>query len=118
MTVATDETEGAESTFNAGTICMFPGNLTLPRQETYKGEETFGGDIGYGMFNEIDYHKLEGHNVVIVGHGAFAVENIRTYPYTCENVKAMYTEHMISSQEPPLPCDAEDLAKAIDDDMP
>jgi len=30
------------------------------------------------MFNEIDYHKCEGENVTIVGHGAFAVENIRT----------------------------------------
>ena len=24
----------------------------------YPGEEDFDGDIGYGMFNEIDYHKL------------------------------------------------------------
>jgi len=63
---------------NAGAICMFPGNLTLPRQETYKGEENFEGDIGYAMFNEVDYHLLEGLPVTIVGHGAFAVENIRT----------------------------------------
>merc|ERR1719401_2416551 len=64
--------------FNAGSIMMFPGNLTLPRMEEYPGEDEFGGDIGYAMFNEIDYHKLEGLNVTIVGHGAFAVENVRT----------------------------------------
>mmetsp|Transcript_131317 Transcript_131317/g.366065 ORF Transcript_131317/g.366065 Transcript_131317/m.366065 type:complete len:705 (-) Transcript_131317:57-2171(-) len=74
----TQSSAGSEETFPACSICMFPGNLTLPRQETYKGEDVFDGDIGYAMFNEIDYHKLEGENVTIVGHGAFAVENIRT----------------------------------------
>jgi len=73
-----DDDETPEEEFHASCVCMFPGNLTLPRQETYKGEDAFGGDIGYAMFNEIDYHKLEGLNVTIVGHGAFAVENIRT----------------------------------------
>jgi len=73
-----DAEEGEETQFNAASICMFPGNLTLPRMETYKGEDIFGGDIGYAMFNEINYHQLEGQNVAIVGHGAFAVENIRT----------------------------------------
>uniref|UniRef100_A0A7S4WK16 Uncharacterized protein n=1 Tax=Alexandrium monilatum TaxID=311494 RepID=A0A7S4WK16_9DINO len=78
MLTATAETAGEEQTVNVCSICMFPGNLTLPRMETYKGEDAFDGDIGYAMFNEIDYHKLEGENVTIVGHGAFAVENIRT----------------------------------------
>jgi hypothetical protein len=75
---ASEADEGKEEIFNAGTICFFPGNLTLPRQEVYKGEEVFGGEIGYGMFNEINYHLLERKNVCIIGHGAFAVENIRT----------------------------------------
>mmetsp|Transcript_90179 Transcript_90179/g.280760 ORF Transcript_90179/g.280760 Transcript_90179/m.280760 type:complete len:708 (-) Transcript_90179:88-2211(-) len=75
-----EEADNLESliTFNCSSICMFPGNLTLPRQEVFKGEDVFDGDIGYAMFNEIDYHKLEGENVTILGHGAFAVENIRT----------------------------------------
>merc|ERR1719330_2165690 len=42
---------------------MFPGNLTLPRQETYKGEDVFDGDIGYAMFNEIDYDPWSYHSV-------------------------------------------------------
>lgn len=67
-----------EVAISVHSICMFPGNLTLPRQETYAGEDIFDGDIGYAMFNEIDYHKLQGKDVTIVGHGAFAVENIRT----------------------------------------
>mmetsp|Transcript_126167 Transcript_126167/g.356799 ORF Transcript_126167/g.356799 Transcript_126167/m.356799 type:complete len:509 (+) Transcript_126167:2-1528(+) len=70
--------EDDEEEFAAGSVCMFPGNLTVPRMETYKGEDLFGGDIGYAMFNEVNYHELKGLNVTIVGHGAFAVENIRT----------------------------------------
>jgi len=77
-----------EENLCVSSICMFPGNLTLPRMETYKGEEIFDGDIGYAMFNEIDYHALEGEPVAIIGHGAFAVENIRT---CCEfGVSQMY----------------------------
>lgn len=37
-----------------------------------------------------------------------------TYPYTCASVKEMYAEHMQGTGEPILPCDHEDLAKAID----
>jgi hypothetical protein len=73
-----DDPAPKEEEFAASSIMMYPGNLTLPRTEIYKGEELFGGDIGYGMFNEVDYHKLEGADVAIIGHGAFAVENIRT----------------------------------------
>jgi len=75
---ADDAEEQEEEQFYAASICQFPGNLTIPRMETYKGEELFDGDIGYAMFNEIDYHKLAGLNCTILGHGAFAVENIRT----------------------------------------
>lgn len=69
---------GEELKIDVCSIAMFPGNLTLPRMVEYPGEEDFDGDIGYGMFNEIDYHKLAGQDVTILGHGAFAVENIRT----------------------------------------
>mmetsp|Transcript_136360 Transcript_136360/g.303954 ORF Transcript_136360/g.303954 Transcript_136360/m.303954 type:complete len:656 (-) Transcript_136360:45-2012(-) len=57
---------------------MYPGNLTMAMRESYKGEEQFGGDITYAMFNEYDYSRLDQKRVVIVGHGAFAVENVRT----------------------------------------
>jgi len=64
--------------FKAWSIMFYPGNLTLPRKETYKGEEVFGGEIGYGMHSAFDYHATTGECVMIVGHGAFAVENVRT----------------------------------------
>ncbi|CAJ1380896.1 unnamed protein product [Effrenium voratum] len=59
-------------------LVMYPGNLTIPRREEYKGEDVFGGVVSYGMFDETDYGALTGKNVAIVGFGAFAVENIRT----------------------------------------
>mmetsp|Transcript_12349 Transcript_12349/g.28995 ORF Transcript_12349/g.28995 Transcript_12349/m.28995 type:complete len:733 (+) Transcript_12349:83-2281(+) len=74
----TDGSRADEEVLDVASIFLYPGNLTLPRQEVYKGEELFEGEIGYGMFNEIDYRKVSGHDVTIVGHGAFAVENVRT----------------------------------------
>lgn len=59
-------------------VMCFPGNLTLPRREVYKGEEDFGGQIEYAMFGNADYEDVRGKAVCIVGHGAFAVENVRT----------------------------------------
>eukprot|EP00971_Amphidinium_carterae_P219017 4347484-Amphidinium_carterae.1 len=53
--VGVDKTQ--EETLDVASVFLFPGNLTLPRQEVYKGEEDFDGEIGYGMFNEIDYRK-------------------------------------------------------------
>lgn len=67
-----------ESEVMVSSFVIYPGNLTNPRREDYKGEDVFGGPISYGMFDETDYDALTGKRVAIVGFGAFAVENIRT----------------------------------------
>mmetsp|Transcript_70948 Transcript_70948/g.169919 ORF Transcript_70948/g.169919 Transcript_70948/m.169919 type:complete len:717 (+) Transcript_70948:128-2278(+) len=73
------EGDGAEDeSIKVSAVAMYPGNLTLPRMVTYHGEESFEGQIGYGMFDEVDYDKVEGDDVAVIGHGAFAVENVRT----------------------------------------
>ncbi|CAE7367385.1 Cdc40, partial [Symbiodinium necroappetens] len=60
-------------------VFMYPGNLSFPRQDTYLGEDLFGGMIEYAMFDTIDYDQAaRGKDVMIAGHGAFGVENIRT----------------------------------------
>eukprot|EP00439_Symbiodinium_sp_Y106_P053433 s2379_g7.t1 len=60
-------------------VFMYPGNLSFPRQDTYLGEDLFGGTIEYAMFDTIDYDQAaRGKDVMIAGHGAFGVENIRT----------------------------------------
>lgn len=70
--MATDEK------FMASAVMLYPGNLSLPRRETYKGEEEFGGVIAYGMFDEFGYKEATGKDIAIIGHGAFAVENVRS----------------------------------------
>lgn len=69
--------EGQEE-INCAAIFMYPGNLSYPREELYKGEELFGGHIVYAMHDSFDYSQVKGKNVAIIGHGAFAVENVRT----------------------------------------
>lgn len=72
---------------SAAGIFLFPGNLSVPRRETYTGEDLFGGSIHYAMHDNVDYTTCEGQEVAIVGHGAFAVENIRTCcEYSCKKI--------------------------------
>lgn len=74
MNVAT----GKEEIFMAASMLLWPGNLTNPRRVTYKGEEEFLGPVNYGICSEVKYDQVTGKNVVIVGMGAFAIENVRT----------------------------------------
>lgn len=67
-----------EEVVKGASVAFFPGNLTNPKRVTYPGEDTFDGDIVYGISSQFDYSKVRGHNVMIVGSGAFAVENVRT----------------------------------------
>jgi len=59
-------------------IACYPGALTAPLRVNYPGEDVFEGSIGYGMFEEFDYNKVEGKVPAIMGMGAFGVENVRT----------------------------------------
>jgi hypothetical protein len=49
-----------------------------PRHVQWKGQEKFGGEIRDGFFNDAADLNWVGKNVVIVGMGAFATENMRT----------------------------------------
>lgn len=73
-----DGSNEGEDKFLSSAIMLYPGNLSVARRETYKGEDEFGGPIAYGMFDELDYTEITGKSVAIIGHGAFAVENVRT----------------------------------------
>mmetsp|Transcript_24640 Transcript_24640/g.56883 ORF Transcript_24640/g.56883 Transcript_24640/m.56883 type:complete len:678 (-) Transcript_24640:33-2066(-) len=59
-------------------LCQWPGALVYPRPVVYKGEEEFGGKIDYAVEMRFDYSHVVGKTVVIHGHGAFTMENIRT----------------------------------------
>ncbi|CAM3188304.1 phosphopantetheine-binding protein [Corallococcus soli] len=59
-------------------VAAMTGGLHRPRRHTFPGEEAFGGHIGLGVANDTPLERFRGASVVIVGHGAFAVENMRT----------------------------------------
>jgi len=64
--------------FTASCFCIWPGNLINPRQLTYPGEDLFQGFVEYGVEMRCDYNNVIGKRVIIHGHGAFTMENIRT----------------------------------------
>lgn len=78
--------EGIEEVLAAACF-MYPGNLIHARKEMFKGEDQFGGPIVYAMYDAFDYSEVTGKDAIIVGHGAFAVENVRTCcEYACRKV--------------------------------
>ncbi len=72
-------TRGGESIIaECSGIYSCTGDLGKIRRHTYPGEDTFTGISAYGVGDDIDPEQFRGKDVVIVGMGAFAVENART----------------------------------------
>lgn len=59
-------------------VAAMTGGLHRPVQYRFPDEERFSGYIGQGISNDTAVTAFNGASVVIVGHGAFAIENIRT----------------------------------------
>eukprot|EP00930_Biecheleria_cincta_P048639 TRINITY_DN3391_c0_g1_i1.p1 TRINITY_DN3391_c0_g1~~TRINITY_DN3391_c0_g1_i1.p1 ORF type:complete len:845 (-),score=139.20 TRINITY_DN3391_c0_g1_i1:37-2571(-) len=66
------------NSFVASCVGFFPGALAGPHRRTFPGEEVFGGQVGYGFNDEFDYARVKQQKGIVVGMGAFAVENVRT----------------------------------------
>jgi len=66
------------NSFTASCVGFFPGALAGPHRKTFPGEEVFGGQIGYGFNDEFDYEKVKQQKGIVIGMGAFSVENVRT----------------------------------------
>jgi hypothetical protein len=52
--------------------------LGVPRDLRFDGQEGFGGAVLRGLCSDVQGHGLSAADVVIVGMGAFAIENVRT----------------------------------------
>lgn len=72
-------TAQGERTLRAkGAIVAINDRVGNPREITWEGEDLFRGRIVSGFSDEARDTAWEGKNVVVVGMGAFAVENART----------------------------------------
>mmetsp|Transcript_28080 Transcript_28080/g.51300 ORF Transcript_28080/g.51300 Transcript_28080/m.51300 type:complete len:782 (+) Transcript_28080:51-2396(+) len=78
------------SLFMAGAVSAWPGNLCLVNRIEWPGEEDFDGYIEYSSFDKVDYNYAQGRNVILYGHGAFTIENVRTLvEHRCKKVYVM-----------------------------
>jgi len=62
----------------AGAVSCWPGFLHAPNTCEFAGEDQFGGYIEYSSFDMFDYTRATGKRVMMYGHGAFTIENVRT----------------------------------------
>jgi len=59
-------------------ICFYPGAMVSPREAHWPGEDDYEGQLQYAHGNLFDFKALTDQDVIIIGCGAFANENIRT----------------------------------------
>jgi hypothetical protein len=82
-----DEGDGDAEVLFVSHVSVWPGFLHEANQVDFQGEAAFGGYIEYSSFDKVDYAKTTGHTVVLYGHGAFAIENVRTLcEWRCKKV--------------------------------
>lgn len=73
-----DGTDADDGLLMAGAISAYPGFLHDLNTCEWPGEDEFGGYIEYSSFDRFDYTRTTGKRVVMYGHGAFTIENVRT----------------------------------------
>ncbi len=59
-------------------VAALTGGLHAPRRISLAGEERFAGKVRLGVEDDLAAEDLRAARVVILGHGAFAIENMRT----------------------------------------
>ena len=73
---------GAACTIAAkGVVVACNDRVGAPRQVEYAGQRTFeanGGVVARGIGDDLSGYDFRGKRVIVVGFGAFAVENVRT----------------------------------------
>mmetsp|Transcript_25192 Transcript_25192/g.63972 ORF Transcript_25192/g.63972 Transcript_25192/m.63972 type:complete len:626 (-) Transcript_25192:73-1950(-) len=88
-TPANNPDEAGEVVMASG-VMAWPGNLCYCREIEWPGEDDFGGYIEYSSFGKVDYTQAEGKTVILYGHGAFTIENVRTLvEFRCKKVFVM-----------------------------
>ncbi len=74
----TYQRDGRVQRMRVSGVAAMTGGLHRPRRCDFPGEARFAGHKGLGVADDTPLQRFRDANVVIVGHGAFAVENMRT----------------------------------------
>lgn len=78
VSYTTSQGDGRRMRVRASQVFLFPGRLAVPVEVHFAGEADFGAPVvsGYGDALTPALCPRDGH-VVVVGHGAFALETVR-----------------------------------------
>ncbi|MFE1429878.1 KR domain-containing protein [Streptomyces sp. PDY-4] len=69
---------GVTKSVRVGGVAALTGGLHRPVTHHFRDDHLFTGHIGLGVADDTPPEKFTDASVVIVGHGAFALENMRT----------------------------------------
>ncbi|MGJ7907999.1 KR domain-containing protein [Actinopolyspora sp. H202] len=69
--------EGKTKSIRVSGVAAFTGGLHEPREYRFRDEHLFAGHVGLGVADDTNPEKFTEASVVIAGHGAFALENMR-----------------------------------------
>ncbi|CAE8590436.1 unnamed protein product [Polarella glacialis] len=78
MTISQTEHGGTHITSSRGVVLAINDRVGIPRQMTWAGQEGFRGIVTTGTNDNLANVDWRGKRVVVVGMGAFAIENTRT----------------------------------------
>lgn len=71
-------TNNTPSQIRVSGVAALTGGLHKPRKLDILGEDQTKIEIAYGINNDVALENFKNSRVVIIGHGAFAIENMRT----------------------------------------
>ncbi|KAF3469306.1 SDR family NAD(P)-dependent oxidoreductase [Streptomyces sp. Tu 3180] len=69
---------GVTKSVRVSGVAALTGGLHLPVRHRFRDEHLFAGHVGLGVADDTPPEKFKNASVAIVGHGAFALENMRT----------------------------------------
>ncbi|MEU5718142.1 KR domain-containing protein [Streptomyces sp. NPDC020403] len=69
---------GVSKSVRVSGVAALTGGLHRPVQHRFRDEHLFVGHVGLGVADDTPPERFNDASVVIVGHGAFALENMRT----------------------------------------
>jgi len=94
MVVTETENSGTRITKARGVVLAINDRVGMPRKFDWRGQDTFAGVIASGTNDNLKGVDWRGKHVVVVGMGAFAIENTRTaLEHGAEHVTVIVRRH-------------------------